>query len=138
MQHLSLAAEQPSLVGELRPQPSTAVSKEEPREGKAMPPYEIVGLSCLGGILPDFLRIIAARYDGPPKYLRSLFFWISLFLLILLAGGTALLVKPTGTVDALAVGFGAPEIISKLLSRPADRGNGKTSLVADLRSWWAV
>jgi hypothetical protein len=103
-----------------------------------MPLYEMVGLSCVGGILPDVLRIIAARYDGPPKYLEKPFFWISLFLLVLLAGGTALLVKPTGTVEALAVGFGAPEVISKLLSRPSDRGDGKTSLVADLRSWWAV
>jgi hypothetical protein len=103
-----------------------------------MPPYEMVGLSCVGGILPDVLRIIAARYDGPPQYLKKTFFWISLFLLVVLAGGTALLVKPTGTVEALAVGFGAPEIISKLLSRPADRGDGKTSLVAEVRSWWAV
>lgn len=100
--------------------------------------YETVGLSCVGGVLPDLLRIIAARYDGPPQYLKKAFFWISLLLLVLLAGGTALLVKPTDTVEALAVGFGAPEIISKLLSRSADRGNGKTSLVVDVRNWWAV
>jgi len=103
-----------------------------------MSPYAMAGLSCVGGVLPDVLRIIAARYDGPPKYLTKPFFWTSLFLLIILAGGTALLVKPTGTIEALAVGFGAPEVISKLLSQPADRGDGKTSLVRDLRSWWAV
>jgi len=103
-----------------------------------MPSSDMVGLSCLGGILPDILRIIAARYDGPPKYLRKAFFWIGLALLVVLAGATALLVQPKGTVEALAVGFGAPEIISKLLSRPADRGAGTGSLVANLRSWWAV
>ena len=104
-----------------------------------MPTFQMVGLSCLGGVLPDILRIIAARYDGPPKYLGKAFFWVGLVLLVILAGGTAFLVHPKDTVEALAVGFGAPEIISKLLSRPADRGAGTSgSIVADLRSWWAV
>jgi len=104
-----------------------------------MPPYEMVGLGCLGGILPDILRMIAARYEGPPKYLAQPFFWISLLLLVVLAGGTAFLVKPTGTIETLAVGFGAPEIISKLLGRPADRGIGKKpSIIGDIRSWWTV
>ncbi len=101
--------------------------------------YEMVGLSCLGGVLPDVLRIIAARYDGPPKYLSKGFFWLGLVLLVLVAGVTAVLVQPKDTVGALAVGFGAPEIISKLLSRPGDRGAGTGgSIVNDLRSWWAV
>lgn len=104
-----------------------------------MPVYEMVGFGCLGGILPDILRIIAARYEGPPKYLGKLFFWVSLLLLVILAGGTAFLVKPTGTIEALAVGFSAPEVISKLLGRQADRGDGKeTSMVSDVRSWWTV
>lgn len=104
-----------------------------------MPAFEMVGWSCLGGVLPDVLRIVAARYGGPPKYLGQAFFWISLALLVILAGLTALLVNPTNRVEALAVGFGAPEIISKLLSRPADRGVGQGgSIVSDLRSWWTV
>jgi len=101
--------------------------------------HEMVGLSCLGGVLPDVLRIIAARYEGPPKYLKSGFFWLSLVVLVALAGGTALLLSPKDAVGALAVGFGAPEIISKLLSRPADRGDRTGgSIVANLRNWWAV
>lgn len=99
----------------------------------------IVTLGCVGGVLPDVLRIIAARYDGPPNYLRSSFFWFGLVLLVVLGGAATMLVQPKGTIEALAVGFGAPEIITKLLARPGDRGAGTGgSLSANLRSWWAV
>jgi hypothetical protein len=101
-----------------------------------MPWYEILAWGCAGGVIPDVLRIIAARYDGPPTYLSSAFFWVSLVLLIIVGGATAWLVQPKDIVSALAVGFAAPEIISKLLGTQADRG-ADTPLIQSVRSWWA-
>jgi hypothetical protein len=100
---------------------------------------ELIGWSCLGGVLPDVLRMIAARHDGPPKYLKDSFFWISLVLLVGVAALAGYLSHPKDVVAALAVGFGAPEIISKLAGKPSDRSvSGKGSLASDLRSWWAI
>jgi hypothetical protein len=95
--------------------------------------------SCVGGLLPDLLRIIAARRDGPPAYVFKPFFWVGLVLLVALAALAGYLSNPKDVISALAVGFGAPEIISKLLSKPGDRGfSEKRSLVKDLRAWWAI
>src|SRR5687767_6313449 len=97
--------------------------------------YESLAFGGIGGILPDVLRIVAARYDGPPKYLSSLFFWVSLVILVVLGGVTALAIRPTDMVAAFAVGFGAPEIISRVLARPGDR-SPDAPLLTQLRSWW--
>lgn len=102
-----------------------------------MTSLQFIGWSCLGGILPDVLRIIAARYEGPPKYLKTLFFWFSLLLLVAVAALAGYLSHPKDVVGALAVGFGAPEILSKLLGRSGDRGFAQ-GLVANLRAWWAI
>jgi len=104
-----------------------------------MTTLEMIGWSCLGGVLPDVLRIIAARHDDTPAYLKKPFFWISLALLVGVAALAGYLSHPKDVVAALAVGFGAPEIISKLAGKPSDRGGtGKSSLGSDLRSWWAI
>ena len=43
-----------------------------------MPWYQIVALGCLGGAVPDVLRLISLRYEEAPSYLFRWFFWISL------------------------------------------------------------
>jgi len=103
-----------------------------------MTPLNVIIWSCLGGLLPDVLRMIAARHDGTPKYLLKPFFWISLVLLVGVAALAGYLSHPKDVISALAVGFGAPEIISKLVGRPGDRGGGNNSLGSDLRGWWAI
>jgi hypothetical protein len=80
-----------------------------------MPWYEACALGCAGGALPDMLRLISFRYDAAPEYLLRKFFWISLALLIALGGITSALMTPSRAVDALAIGFSAPAILSRVL-----------------------
>ena len=92
-----------------------------------MPLYQIVLLGAVGGALPDLLRIINARHEPAPDYLDRHFFWFSLGLLMLLGAGAACLLDPTRTVDALAVGYSAPSLLSKAL---ADRDEAVRAEVA--------
>ena len=100
---------------------------------------KLVLLGAVGGLLPDGLRIIAAgRLGTMPGYLKTAIFWISL---VLLAGIGALVVWLVGAgspKEAIAIGFGAPELISRLgaaaagqADRDAESG-GKVSLL----DWW--
>jgi hypothetical protein len=116
--------------------------------------YQTIILGCIGGALPDVLRLIAGRHGEVPKYVGSPYFWISLVVLVALGGGTTYLYSlispqtlsgsepgPGQLISALAIGYSAPSLISKLLSEPAatatrgvDRGLHPTR---SLRGWWA-
>lgn len=99
--------------------------------------WSIVALGCLGGALPDLIRIIQNRYKTElPDYLKSINFAIGFILLIALGGFAAWLGEAKAVKEALAYGFGAPEIISRMLS-------GKAITMAEpvpgatLRRFWA-
>jgi hypothetical protein len=104
---------------------------------------EMLMWGCLGGLIPDTLRILAARHDGPPAFLFSFFFWLSLIILAALGGLVSYLLNPVRIIDALAIGYAAPGIISRALSKPGDetvvaRGaSAKPSMIGNVRSWWS-
>jgi hypothetical protein len=77
--------------------------------------YYALMLGCLGGTVPDVLRIIAARYKRPPDYLWQPFFWIGLAMLVALGGLCTVLYGPTRALEALSIGYSAPELVSRLL-----------------------
>ena len=100
---------------------------------------DIFLLGCLGGLLPDVLRFVKSRHGKMAKFYSYKSFWVGLFLLIGLGGLSAWLGGATEKLDALAFGFAAPEILSKLLSDHSptppgavDRGGAEFSL----RRWW--
>jgi hypothetical protein len=114
--------------------------------------YQTIALGCIGGALPDVLRLIAGRHEGAPKYLSSLYFWVSFVLLVALGGAATYavsLVSPemlAGSanrwISALAIGYSAPSMISKLLSEPnLPMPSGVRGAPApakrSLRGWWA-
>jgi len=73
-----------------------------------------------------------------PTYLKTGYFWIGLLLLVILGGLTSWLVGAQKIEEAVAYGFGAPEVISRLVSstggyRP--KSGGWFELV---RQWWAL
>lgn len=76
---------------------------------------ETILWGCVGGLLPDVLRLIGQRYQEPPYYLKRWFFWFSLMLLVVVAGVAVHLLAPTRIIDAVAIGFSAPEILSSAL-----------------------
>ena len=102
---------------------------------------ETFALGCLGGALPDLLRLVKGRHDGAPAFLRDWFFWLMFAALVGLGGLAALLGQADEAKEAIAFGFTAPEVISRafggsradLMSRP-EHG----SLMRRLRWWWAI
>jgi hypothetical protein len=110
-----------------------------------MDSYHAMLWGGVGGLLPDALRIVAARYGPPPAWLFRPFFWVSLLLLVCIGAGTAYIVEPDKIITALAMGYSAPSIISKTLSRrpgvsASPEGGGGQKRLQDLadsvRNWW--
>jgi hypothetical protein len=96
--------------------------------------WTLVGLGCLGGMLPDIIRIIKNRYQAElPDYLWHGNFWLGFFFLVFLGGLAAWLGAAKEYKDALAFGFAAPEFVSRLLSGDGNRaGPG-----GDILRFWA-
>ena len=106
---------------------------------------QLILLGCAGGLVPDLLRLIKGRHEAAPDYLKSPFFWVMTLVLVGLGGVTAYYSRPEEPLQALTLGFAAPEIISRLVGAGA-QDNGlfksadapKPSALAQLRAWWAV
>ena len=99
--------------------------------------WYMVGLGCAGGALPDVIRLIQNRYKTElPDYLLTLNFAIGFVLLVALGGFAAWLGGAKATKEALAYGFGAPEIVSRLLSAKAIT-LGRPGVGDSLRRFWA-
>lgn len=78
-------------------------------------------------VLPDVLRLIGERYKGAPHHLKTLFFWYSMVLLVGVAGLATYLLIPSRIVDAVAIGFAAPEILSSALGQAKPRPIKRTA-----------
>jgi hypothetical protein len=109
-----------------------------------LPIWEAAGIGLVGGWVPDGLRLLNARHDGLPSYLRTWFFWISLAVLGLLGGVVSVLSHPSSVQVAFALGYSAPSIVSALGAKgePLRKGFAadrtvRRSLVADVRRWWS-
>ncbi len=107
-----------------------------------LPLWEAGALGFAGGLAPDALRIVNARHEGPPAFLRSGFFWGSLLVLGALGGGVAVLSHPASPEAALALGYSAPSIVSALGAKVASVGGLEPrarprARFAQLRAWWA-
>ncbi|MCB0076169.1 MAG: hypothetical protein KDD73_02025 [Anaerolineales bacterium] len=101
-------------------------------------------LGCIGGLLPDVLRLIKSRYDGKlPDYFGTQTFWLGLVLLVLVGGAAAWLGGANSFVDALAIGFAAPEFVSRFLGTRNDAGTVRAlgqepEPSKGIRQWWGV
>ena len=99
-----------------------------------LPLWEAGALGFAGGLAPDALRIVNARHEGPPAFLRSAFFWTSLVVLGALGGGVAILSHPASPGAALALGYSAPSIVSALGAK-AETNAGLEPRGASTRQW---
>jgi hypothetical protein len=97
----------------------------------------LIILGCIGGLLPDVLRLVKGRYKGFSSYWREPSYWLGLMLLIALGGFAAWIGEAKEAVQALAYGFGAPEVITKLLSSGPEETAVRGAREFSLRSWWA-
>ncbi len=101
------------------------------------PTFVILG--CVGGILPDAIRIIKSRHDQElPSYFKKINFWVGFLFMVILGGGAAWIFGASQAKEALIFGYAAPEFISKLAAKSqvaADRAVIDKA-VFKLRTWW--
>ncbi len=92
----------------------------------------IILIGCIGGLIPDMLRIIKGRHEANlPKYLGYANFWVGLVLLVFIGGLAAWLAEATEVKQALAYGYAAPELISRIFSKTnehVNNGDGKDNV----------
>jgi hypothetical protein len=103
--------------------------------------HTIILFGCVGGAIPDLLRIVKCRYEPSKlKYLKTRLFWIGFVLLIVGGGFAAWVAEAQGIKEALAYGFSAPQVISSLLGSQTDtqRGGLVNGQNLPLRGWWGI
>ena len=105
--------------------------------------WNIVMMGCIGGLIPDLLRIVRVHTDPTlPPYLKTANFWIGLVGLVILGGLATWLLQATAPKEAFAYGFSAPELLSRALAaRPAPAAiqppvGGSSAGAPSVRSWW--
>jgi hypothetical protein len=86
---------------------------------------EMLAVGFLGGLIPDIVRIVGLRLQGMPSYMGTWFFWVSLIVLGVLGSLACWLVNPTAVIEAFAVGYSAPSILTRL------GGDGAKGLTGD-------
>jgi hypothetical protein len=108
----------------------------------------ITFVGCAGGLLPDVLRLIKNRYDEKlPAYIKKPTFWVGIALLFVLGGLVTWLLDITEIKEALLVGYAAPDILSKLVTKTTEQATGpspkallrasKEPVKFKLMNWWA-
>jgi hypothetical protein len=104
--------------------------------------WNMAALGVVGGAIPDVIRIIQNRYQAHlPDYLKTPSFWLGFVFLLLLGGAAAWIGGATDVKSALAFGFGAPELVSRLLSSGGGGGGGGAAAGGPhtpnrIRRWW--
>jgi hypothetical protein len=103
-----------------------------------MSAWEMFVYGCLGGVIPDILRLVARRDKGAPAYARTWYFWVMLIVLVAIGGLAAWLEKPGNVKEAIAFGFTAPQVLSSLLGKTGDADRGSSGWWKRVRRWWGI
>jgi len=105
-----------------------------------MPTFDsgIFVLGALGGILPDVIRIIREKRKKTfPAYYKSVKFWLGTVFSCLLGGLAAWLLGAPNAQSAIAFGFAAPELFTRL-GASSDEPDRSSNVEFSLRQWWAI
>jgi len=98
---------------------------------------ELVYFGALGGLLPDILRLVTTLRTGKmPDYLKTPAFWISLPLLAIVGAVAVWLAGATTAKAAVAIGFSAPEVISRIAGQTTQVNRGGAEGKLSLLDWW--
>jgi hypothetical protein len=100
------------------------------------------------------LRFIKHRFDKTSPFPKCGFYWLIFLLMVLVGGGCAVLLQATDLKAAVAFGFSAPELLTKVLSKTpsgsgSDEGGDATAMFTGeasfatwfwprLRAWWSL
>lgn len=99
--------------------------------------WTLVSFGAVGGLLPDLVRFVRNRQKGFPDWFKKLGYWVALVCLVALGGFVAWLGGAGTWKAALAMGYAAPEIITKLVSNDSPDLRGSRDGRFDVRRWWA-
>ena len=84
----------------------------------------LILLGMLGGCIPIFNDLYRLRTQGPPIYIRSVFYWIMEIIMVLAGGGIVYVYIATGSqlnpMLAINIGATAPLIIKQFASKKID------------------
>jgi len=94
----------------------------------------IVIVRAVGGLLPDAVRFAKKRYEGFPDWFKKPGYWCGLLVLVILGAIAAWLSGATNWQMALAAGYAAPEVISRLLG--SEDMELREEEQFNLRKWW--
>ena len=95
-------------------------------------------LGVFGGALPEITRIIRSRRSGKfPNYYKTLKFWLGVLFLLALGGLAAWLLAAKDLQSAIAFGYAAPELFTRL-SANSDGADRSAQDEFHLRSWWSL
>jgi hypothetical protein len=93
---------------------------------------------AVGGVLPDVIRVVRQRHnEALPPYVKRGSFYVGLALAVALGAAAAALLGANSVAEAVAYGFGAPELLTRLLSSVGTEA-GRTDPWRTLRAWWAA
>jgi hypothetical protein len=93
-------------------------------------------LGVAGGALPDLLRFVKGRHEGFPAFFTQVGYWVALLFLLGLGGLAAWLGGAETWKSAIAMGFTAPEVLSRLFSSGRAETHGHDGF--PVRRWWAA
>jgi len=96
--------------------------------------FVVVG--AFGGLLPDLIRFVKEKEKGFPEWFSKPGYWVGLGVLVVLGGLAAWLGQATKWQSALAMGYGAPEFLSRLIAKDSVTMKGAAGGFP-LRKWWA-
>lgn len=104
-----------------------------------MPDFDagFVALGVVGGAMPDVLRFVKQRHEGFPQWFSKAGFWVGFLLLLVLGGLAAWLGGADDWQAALALGYAAPEFISRVLAGDPVTIMGTDDEGFPIRKWWS-
>ncbi len=97
--------------------------------------WTLVSFGALGGLLPDLVRFVKNRQKGFPEWFSKVGYWVALLFLVILGGLVAWLGGAGSWKAALAMGYAAPEIISRLAG--SESPDLRSLAGFEVRKWWA-
>lgn len=96
-------------------------------------------LGALGGVLPDFIKVIRKRFETMPTYLGRRFYWLNVAFLAIVGAIASAIAHPGTIHEALAYGAGSLAILTQALGQNDEQHLGdaeQVGLVRQIRAWW--
>ena len=96
-------------------------------------------LGALGGVLPDFIKLIRRRFDAMPNYLTRWWYWLNLLLLAIIGAVASAGGQPDSVQEALAFGAASFAVLTQLLGQADEKhlsDDDPVGLVRRVRAWW--